>query len=219
VLTAYDEHHKLSTDAYAHSEPPLGLPDKSGMDATALGAATGLQVGTINAWVARGHVPNITADARGRLRNFDIDAATHIAVMVELSRFGFGAPLATVCAMIAIGHFREDRGNGLSLIAHPIQEGVDILPSDDLPVPYKARLGFAIKSFKSERDIPKALKSLLGARPSAYLIVNVKEIRAKMQRAEDEWQRATASSASGQKTGRSRRSRARSAAVSNAKDN
>src|SRR4051812_23042078 len=64
------------------------------MDARALAAAARVQVTTLNAWIHRGYVPGALEGGRGRARDFDLDTAVRVALMVELVRLGLGAPEA-----------------------------------------------------------------------------------------------------------------------------
>src|SRR5258708_40110160 len=68
------------------------------MDARAISEATGVGVGTLNMWIQRGLVPGMMIGARGRQREFDLDTATHILVMVEMVKLGFGATFASEIA-------------------------------------------------------------------------------------------------------------------------
>jgi len=64
------------------------------MDARAVAEIADIEVGTLNVWVQRGLIPGMTIGARGRQRDFDLDTATHILIMAQLVRLGFGAPFA-----------------------------------------------------------------------------------------------------------------------------
>src|ERR1044071_6876094 len=68
------------------------------MDSRAIADATGVGVGTPNMWVQRELIPGVEIGARGRQREFDLDTATHILIMAELVKLGFGAGYASAIA-------------------------------------------------------------------------------------------------------------------------
>jgi hypothetical protein len=152
------------------------------LDARALSAATGIDVATMNAWISRGYVPGIAADAQGRRRDFDTDMATHIAIMSELSkRLGIGAPLASRIASEA---------------GQQAAEVVVITPPVTQPHPTEA--GMAITNMRTvflpkERDVPKTLSAFrkdAAAPPTVFVLVYIKGITARMLAAQQEWERA-----------------------------
>ena len=147
------------------------------MDARTLGQAAGVQVGTLNAWIQRGYIPGISADSRGRLRDFDIKTAVHVATMVELTRFGFGAPAASAAARMALAVSEP-----CCLFTYAYQEG---------PVgKVGEKFTFGFHHFDSEAKLPEALaEAAPDPVPSVYLIVNTQRITTRMQQAEEEWQR------------------------------
>ena len=49
----------------------------------------------LNVWIQRGHIPGVKVGTRGVRREFDQKTATHVVIMCELVRLGFGAPDAT----------------------------------------------------------------------------------------------------------------------------
>jgi hypothetical protein len=146
------------------------------VDARSLSQATGVQVGTLNAWIQRDLIPGVTADARGRLREFGIKAATHIAIMAQLTRFGFGAPMASFAADAALADPSKPR----CLFASPYQEG----PIGEVG----QRFGFTAFPFESEATLAEALAKEGAVLPRVYMVVNIERITAEMQRAEKEWQ-------------------------------
>jgi hypothetical protein len=152
------------------------------MDAKAVAQAAGVAVGTLNVWVQRDLIPGMQPGARGRLRDFDVKTATHIAIMAELARLGIGAPTA---ATIASDH---DRGLRVALMFDvPIPPGN--VPPDDplfdkLKVEFKRNPG---RYWFSALDDLKELFATVGE-PAVYLIVNVEAITTRMRQAEAEWQ-------------------------------
>ena len=152
------------------------------MDARALGEAAGVQVGTLNAWIQRGFIPQVIADARGRSRDFDLETAVHVAIMVELVHFGFGAPLASIAAAYAL--------NGpepFCVFTHEL-----LKPSSG---EIADKMGFRHRHFSSERKLPEALANWgPGGTPSVYMVVNLRSVRTKIQQAEKNWQQRQARS-------------------------
>ena len=174
------------------------------MDSRTLSEATGVQAGTINAWAQRGYVPGVDVAVRGRSRDFDIKAATHIAIMAELMRFGFGAPFAAFIARSAVAYPPLGKP-GCCLITHPVaylnREG-PIEPAGKIvgetiqvgeTVPHWVPLyGFTPTYFDSEEKLPEALAQLRkrtpdGTLPGVYAVVNVARIEARIRRTEEEW--------------------------------
>ena len=65
-----------------------------GIDASTLSEIAGVAVGTLNVWIARGLIPDVTTGTQGRARFFDLDTAIHVAIMTALVRQGYPAPFA-----------------------------------------------------------------------------------------------------------------------------
>lgn len=154
------------------------------MDARTLSKVTGVQAGTINAWIQRGYVPGMDVVVSGRRRDFDLKAAIHVGIMAELMPFGFGAPLASLVAKYAIAG-----GTPCCLVTHPIQ--IEEAPKLGQMSGWIPMGGFTPTHFASEKDLPKALAELRGRSPSGllpsvYIVVNVERIEARMRRAEKE---------------------------------
>jgi hypothetical protein len=149
------------------------------MDARTLGAAAGVEVGTLNAWIQRGYIRHITADSRGQRRDFNVPTATHIAVMAELSHFGFGAPWASFAAKSALECYQH--GYPFCLVAQPIEEG------REGEAGYRGDLH--VLHFESEAKIPEVLAALPPEeRPNVYLVIDTGRLIKKMQQTEKEWQ-------------------------------
>jgi hypothetical protein len=149
------------------------------VDSRALSRATGVQAGTLNAWVQRGYVPGMDVEVSGRRRDFDVDTATHIAVMAELMQLGFGAPVASWAAHSARHEkrllFAKRPIRAVGTPNFQLQGGLNFIP------------------FESEAKLSEALATFAGfypdfGQPSAYVVVDVERIAARMQQAEDEWQ-------------------------------
>ena len=152
------------------------------MDARALGEVAGVQVGTLNAWIQRGYMPWIIADVRGRSRDFDLFTAVHVAIMVELVRFGFGAPLASIAATDALSSPEP-----FCVFTHEFLKRS--------PGEVAEKMGFRHRHFSSERKLPEALTNWgPGGTPSVYMVVNLRSVRARIRQAEKDWQRRQARS-------------------------
>jgi hypothetical protein len=158
------------------------------MDARAVAEAAHLGVNTLNVWVARGLVPEMSIGVRGLRRDFDLSTATAIGVMAELTHFGFGAALASLVAKYAVAP-----GKACCLVTHLI-EGEAAAKVGKIGG-FTPIAGFTPTYFDSEEELPKALANLRkrspgGVLPNVYIVVNVKRIEARMQRAEEKWQRS-----------------------------
>lgn len=148
------------------------------MDARAVAEATGVEVGTLNVWVQRGLIPGMTVGARGRLRDFDVGMATHIAIITELLRLGIAAPLASMIAVQACHGKRFVLAQAPRALMPPTQPKVAV---QSLHVS---------RAFENDADLPAILASLFPDEPPAvYVVINVERIGAKMREAEQEWQR------------------------------
>jgi hypothetical protein len=156
------------------------------MDARTLSAATGIRIVTLNAWISRGYVPDIDPDAQGRRRDYDLSAATHVAIMAELIPFGFGAPMASSVAKSATTSRKP-----CCLITYPLQE--EQLPKRSPEASgWTPLFAYTPRYFDSEEDLPEALANLQktspgGLLPGAFMIINSQRIKARMRRVEEEW--------------------------------
>src|SRR4051812_7583613 len=154
------------------------------MDARTLSRVTGVQAGTINAWVQRGYVPGMDVEVSGRKRNFDLETAVHIGIMAELMPFGFGASSASFVAKHAAAPgVKKPR----CMITGPL-----VGPRGNDP----EIVGFTPTYFDSDKTLPEALAQLRDrspdgrAPPGAYMVINIEEIESRMRRAEEEWRQS-----------------------------
>src|SRR5262245_60570776 len=135
------------------------------MDARAVSEATGIGVGTLNVWIQRSLIPGMDIGARGRQREFDLDTATHILVMAELVKLGFGAPFASQIAQQRGRHRRLLIGEAVvearRRLEHP--GGKIILRAGEPEA--TATIGF-----DSENDLLKILEKFPGGRPAVYVV-------------------------------------------------
>jgi hypothetical protein len=151
------------------------------VNSRALSRVTGVQAGTLNAWVQRGYVPGMEVEVSGRQRDFDVDTATHIAVMAEMMQLGFGAQIAAAAALSA---HHEKR---LLFAKRPIRA---------VGTPnFQFQGGFLFIPFKSEAKLPEALADFANqypdfGQPSAFVVIDVERIAARIQDAEKEWKLA-----------------------------
>jgi hypothetical protein len=165
------------------------------MDARTLAAAARVQVTTLNAWIHRGHIPDVPEGGRGRGRDFDVDTAVRIALMVELVRLGLGAPEAAVHAE----HYSQRPWPRLLLTRDPPFDPATATQFDENANPRPADPAFVAQIQETIRSVPAALGfedesqlpdifRRMGGAPTSYLVVNLERIREKMRRAEEEWQ-------------------------------
>ncbi len=121
---------------------------------------------------------------RGLRRDFDLNAATHIAVMAELVRVGLGAGTASAIA--------GDRGQNKQLcLVFGMQPAVGTVvhdPSALASIQEHLRRAPAPIGFDREEQLPGVFKRY-GISPSVYTVINVEQIAARMQQASDEWER------------------------------
>src|SRR5262249_54106068 len=107
--------------------------------------------------------------------------ATHLAIMAELVRFGFGAPWAAIAARYALRAFQDHYP--YCVVAHPIEEG-SVSEGN-----YRARFGMV--SAKSEAKIRTELAALPpDKRPNVYVVIDTLRLIKKMLQAEKEWQQS-----------------------------
>ena len=140
------------------------------MDARAVCQVAGIEVGTLNVWVQRGLIPGMNVGARGRQRNFALETATHILIMAELVRLGFGAPAASNWARVCFYPYLL----------------VSITGRIDLSLER-----FRLLGFDSEAELPQLLeKEFPEGRPNAYVVINAEGLRALMRQAHEEWERS-----------------------------
>jgi hypothetical protein len=146
------------------------------MDARTVAAVAGVEVGTLNVWVQRNLIHGMKIGARGRQRDFDVDTATHIAVMAVLMQLGVGAPLASLLARIACDGKRF-------LFAKSPSRAVGTRN-------FRVQGSFLFNSCKSEAELSEAIVELENQYPGVegYIVLNVERTAARTQQAEDEWQ-------------------------------
>src|ERR1700730_5982232 len=81
-----------------------------GIDASTLSRIAGVAIGTLNVWVGRGLIPDVTTGTQGRARLFDLDTAIHVTIMTALVRQGYASPFAADVAYGARRAGWSDRG-------------------------------------------------------------------------------------------------------------
>jgi hypothetical protein len=143
------------------------------MDARSVAEAAGIGVGTLNVWIQRGSIPGMTTGSRGRLRDFDLDAATKVGLIAALVRLGLDAPVASQAATEVRGRHKR-----VLVIPHPAKS-----------INLQENRTMAVMPFETEAEIPDLLRKFGGA-PPAYLVVNLELIAGVMRRASDAWERA-----------------------------
>jgi len=156
------------------------------MDAQTLATAAGVPLGTLNMWVTRGFIPGERL-GRGRRREFDLEVAIRVGIVAELVRFGVGLAAAVAAAGTAMGR----RGEGEKLL---VLFGFSL--TDDMIVHNPAQLTElqehmrrvpVVIPFNSEDDLP-AFFERQRTIPNVYAVINIKQIEAKMRRANEEWE-------------------------------
>jgi len=147
------------------------------MDAKTLEGETDAVANTVASWISRGYLPGVTPDAPGRAREFDVNLATHIAIMASLTHFGFRPTLASLAAGLSLSSLKK--GYRYTLVADPKQEG----PADEAG----EKLGLTIEPFNS--DAREALEKVAPEeRPLTYLTIDVAAWMDKMQNVEAKYQ-------------------------------
>jgi hypothetical protein len=153
-----------------------------GMDARSVAAAAEVQVGTLNSWVQRGLIPGMATGARGRLRDFDLETAINVALIVELVRRGLSAPTAS-----AIVRDRDPAPRLLLMF--------DLFPGLTHPEMASLRDHYrrapAPIGFQSEAQLQGYFEQHGGA-PSVYMVINTELITNRMREAYDRWARERA---------------------------
>lgn len=152
------------------------------MDARTVAATAEIDVGTLNVWVQRGLIPGMTIGARGRLRDFDLETATHILIMAQLVRLGMGAPFASWIAMpgrhykrlvVAKNPANHEAGRPASMI------GTQTIMHAML---------FHWEGFESDAALSNTLQKFPGGPPNVYVLINVEGLSEQMQLAQEEWE-------------------------------
>jgi hypothetical protein len=153
------------------------------MDARAVAEAAGVGVATLNVWIQRGLIPGITVGARGRQRDFDLDTATHIMIMTEIIRLGFGAPFASEIAKQRAGHRWLLVADAAVYVRKRMGREGKIILREGSP-DAAATIGF-----QSESELPKRLAQFPGGRPAVYLVIDIGAISQKMRTAFEQSER------------------------------
>jgi hypothetical protein len=94
--------------------------DRINADTTA--RAAGISVGTLNVWIQRRLVPDVSVSASGKRRVFSIDDVMFISIMAALVRLGMASPLASEHAKCAREHLHEP--NAVLTIAASEEKGL-----------------------------------------------------------------------------------------------
>jgi hypothetical protein len=144
------------------------------MDARSVAKAAEVQVGTLNSWVQRGLIPGMTPGAQGRQRDFDLDTAINVALIVELVRRGLSAPTAAEIA--------KNRGGPAKRLLLMFDFPGDASLRDHMrqaPIPI---------GFNSEAQLPKIFKRFGGV-PDVYMVINLELIATRMREANERWER------------------------------
>jgi hypothetical protein len=148
------------------------------MDARSVAEAAEVQVGTLNSWVKRGLIPGMTTGARGRQRDFDLETAINVALIVELVRRGLSAPTASAIA--------KDRAPAPRLLLM-----FDLPPGVTHPelasLRDHMRQAPAPIGFKSEDELSRYFEQHGGV-PSVYMVINTELIANRMRNANDRWE-------------------------------
>jgi DNA-binding transcriptional MerR regulator len=156
------------------------------MDVRALSEATGVQAGTLNAWVQRGFVPGMGVETSGRRRDFNVETATHIGIMAEMVKLGFSASFASRIAEQRARHRKLLIGEAIAEVRRRLgRPGGKVALSAGDPEA-TATLGF----HSEEGDLVEKLDHFPGGRPGVYVVVDVDGIKAHMQQAEQQWQQS-----------------------------
>jgi DNA-binding transcriptional MerR regulator len=148
------------------------------MDARAVAETAGVGVATLNVWIQRGLIPGMTVGARGRQRDFDLDTATHIMIMTEIVKLGFGAPFASEIA--------KSRANNRRLLIREAAAYVkEILrnPKGKIVIRQGEPPATAIIGFQSESNLPALLEKIPGGRPAVYVVVDIEALSERVRRA------------------------------------
>jgi hypothetical protein len=152
------------------------------MDARTVAAIAEIDVGTVNVWVQRGLIAGMTIGARGRLRDFDLETATHISIMAQLVRLGCGAPCASWIAMPG-RHYKR-----LVVAKKPAKSDAGRPPSAGGTQTIMHALLFHWEGFESDADLPNTLRKFPGGPPSVYIVINVEGLAEQMRLAQEEWE-------------------------------
>ena len=101
------------------------------MDARAVAIAAGVDVLTLNTWVSRGQIPGMKIGARGRRRDFDVETATKVAVIAQLTKIGLGAPqAASIVANLKAPFYKR-----LLIVIDETQARIDLVQGRRAPPP------------------------------------------------------------------------------------
>lgn len=140
------------------------------MDARTLARIARVNIGTFNVWAHRGFLPGLEPGVRGRRRNIGQNAATRILIFAELVRFGV---------------WPDDASRMVSAMTDATTEEAFLL----VPAP----------EFGGERkSVPAVVVQLVDladiARmprlPSVSLLINVRDLAARVRQAEHEWEQS-----------------------------
>ena len=156
------------------------------MDARSVCAAARIAVPTLNVWIQRGVIPGWTVTGSGRQRDFDFETALRIAITSELVRLGISAKTAGM--FVFPRNPADDRGFYRRLLFIRVPATTEITEQGTEHWPAR-ELCFG---FSSEEEIPQLLTTQFpyGLPASAYAVINVEVLEARMQRAWEQWEQS-----------------------------
>ena len=145
------------------------------MDARAVAIAAGVDVLTLNTWVSRGQIPGMKIGARGRRRDFDVETATKVAVIAQLTKIGLGAPqAASIVANLKAPFYKR-----LLIVIDETQARIDLVQGRRSPPPL---LFFDYSSDDTLQTIQNMLEQ-----PTLFVIVDVATLEQRMRKAQEIW--------------------------------
>ena len=158
------------------------------MDARSVSKAVGFGTGTINSWINHDLVPGMAPGERGRPHRFDLEALTHLVIMTQMMRLGFGAGFASQIATQRGDAKRLLLADSATLMIQMVPHaGGKIIMRGGEPIAV-----IPIKFESEEKDLPEKLATYPGGRPGVYVVVDIEALTARARQAWEEWERLQA---------------------------
>jgi hypothetical protein len=118
---------------------------------------------------------------RGRQREFDLDTATHILIMAEMVKLGFGAGYASAVAKQRARHNRLLIVEGSAEVRRMLGRRGKFVMREGQPD------ASMVIGFNSETaDLTEVFAKLPRGRPAVYVVVDIEAMIAKMQQVYEE---------------------------------
>jgi hypothetical protein len=169
----------------------------AGIDAGAVQRITHVPSPTLNVWISRQLIPDVSSPGQGKVRRFSLDTVLHIAVRGALARIAYGAPFAKMAADeaaapgAAAAPNAADPGAAIAAVAAAAARNGFDRPGAKLVIgPARKNIyGLGVTPTidyivaETLEELDDALDGFVDGRPEAYTIVELDRLAARVRKA------------------------------------